>query len=158
MMQDDNQKNLLLAIVLSVAVLLGWQMFYAGPKMKQEQERLQRQQQTQTQQPAGGQGQSSGAPVVQPGGSAPPVPGTAQSSATLVTREAALKTSPRVAIDTPSLKGSIALKAPASTTSCSPSIVSRSTPTARTLCCFRRLSHRIPISQSTAGSGVAARR
>ena len=30
-MQDqDNQKNLLLAIVLSVAVLLGWQMFYAG--------------------------------------------------------------------------------------------------------------------------------
>ena len=36
---QDNQKNLLLAIVLSVAVLLGWQFFYAGPKLKEEQER-----------------------------------------------------------------------------------------------------------------------
>lgn len=111
MMQDDNQKNLLLAIVLSVAVLLGWQVFYAGPKMKQEQERHQRQQQTQTQpQPVGGQGQSGGAPAVQPGTSAPPVPGSAQSGEALVTREAALKNAPRVAIDTPSLKGSISLK------------------------------------------------
>ena len=43
MLQDqDNQKNLLVAIVLSVAVLLGWQMFYAGPKLKEEQERRQR--------------------------------------------------------------------------------------------------------------------
>ena len=33
MQQDqDNQKNLLLAIVLSVGVLLAWQVFYAGPK------------------------------------------------------------------------------------------------------------------------------
>ena len=40
MLQDqDNQKNLLLAIVLSVAVLLAWQIFYAGPKLKEEQER-----------------------------------------------------------------------------------------------------------------------
>lgn len=108
MMQDENQKNLLLAIVLSVCVLLGWQMFYAGPKMKQEQERVQRQQQTQ---PAGGQGQAGGgAPVVQPGGSAPPVPGTAQSGAGGLTREAALKVSPRVAISTPSLRGSVSLR------------------------------------------------
>ena len=40
MYQDkDSQKNLLVAIVLSVAVLLGWQVFYAGPKLKEEQER-----------------------------------------------------------------------------------------------------------------------
>ena len=39
-MQDkDSQKNLLLAIVLSVAVLLGWQLLFAGPKLKEEQER-----------------------------------------------------------------------------------------------------------------------
>ena len=50
MPQDqDHQKNLLLAIVLSVAVLLAWQMFYAGPKLKDEQERRQRAQQEQTQ-------------------------------------------------------------------------------------------------------------
>ena len=49
-MQDkDNQKNLLLAIVLSVAVLLAWQFFYAGPKLKEEQERQARSQQEQTQ-------------------------------------------------------------------------------------------------------------
>jgi YidC/Oxa1 family membrane protein insertase len=110
MMQDENQKNLLLAIVLSVCVLLGWQVFYAGPKMKQEQERLQRQQQTQTQ-PVGGQGQAGGtAPAAQSGGSTPALPGAAQSGAGQLTRDAALKASPRIAIDTPSLKGSIALR------------------------------------------------
>ena len=36
----DSQKNLLVAIVLSVAVLLGWQVFYAGPKLKEEQEQI----------------------------------------------------------------------------------------------------------------------
>ena len=48
-MDQDNQKNLLVAIVLSVAVLLMWQMFYAGPKLKEDQERRQRIQQEQTQ-------------------------------------------------------------------------------------------------------------
>ncbi len=31
--QPDQQKNLILAIVLSMAVVFGWQYFYAGPKM-----------------------------------------------------------------------------------------------------------------------------
>ena len=62
MPQDqDHQKNLLLAIVLSVAVLLAWQMFYAGPKLKDEQERRQRAQQEQT------QAKPSAAPTVAPG-------------------------------------------------------------------------------------------
>ncbi len=107
MQQDDNQKNLLLAIVLSVAVLLGWQVFYAGPKMEQERAR---QQQTQhPQQSAPGQA-SQGVPGQAPGVGAPPVPGAAQPGAPVVTRDAALKASPRVAVETPSLKGSIALK------------------------------------------------
>ena len=46
---QDNQKNLLLAIVLSVGVLLAWQVFYAGPKLKDDQERRQRIQQEQSQ-------------------------------------------------------------------------------------------------------------
>src|SRR5690348_17700150 len=62
MPQDqDHQKNLLLAIVLSVAVLLAWQMFYAGPKLKDEQERRQRAQQEQT------HTKPSAAPTVAPG-------------------------------------------------------------------------------------------
>ena len=55
-MQDkDSQKNLLLAIVLSVSVLLAWQLLFAGPKLKEEQERRARsqQEQTQTSQPGG---------------------------------------------------------------------------------------------------------
>ncbi len=55
-MQDkDSQKNLLLAIVLSVSILLAWQLLFAGPKLKEEQERRARlqQEQTQTTQPGG---------------------------------------------------------------------------------------------------------
>jgi YidC/Oxa1 family membrane protein insertase len=112
-MQDqDNQKNLLLAIVLSVSVLLFWQLFYAGPKLKDDQERRQRlqveQTQTQTNQPGG-------APKVAPEtvpGTAPTMGGVLPSSGStaVVTREAALQASPRVPISTPSLHGSIALK------------------------------------------------
>ena len=35
--QPEQQKNLILAIVLSMAVVFGWQYFYAGPKLKEEQ-------------------------------------------------------------------------------------------------------------------------
>src|SRR5262245_51960167 len=103
--QPENQKNLLLAIVLSIGVLLAWQFFYATPKLKEEQERLKRAQQQTTQQPVG---TAPGVPAA--GGQAPAVPG-ATPAATSVTREAALRESPnRLAINTPSLKGSIALK------------------------------------------------
>jgi YidC/Oxa1 family membrane protein insertase len=113
MQQDDNQKNLLLAIVLSIGVLLGWQYFYAGPKLKEEQARRTAQQAEQKQDPAqspGGQPPVA-APGTAPGAPGAPaaVPGTAP-AVTIRTRDAALKASPRVTIDTPSLKGSIALR------------------------------------------------
>ena len=117
MQHDDNQKNLLLAIVLSVGVLLAWQLFYAGPKMKAEQERAALQKATQVQQPGapaqpGTPAQpSSGQPTAAPGApSAVPGAPAAPALATLMTREMSLKSSPRVAIDTPNLRGSIALK------------------------------------------------
>jgi YidC/Oxa1 family membrane protein insertase len=107
MQQDqDHQKNLLLAIVLSVAVLLAWQMFYAGPKLKEEQERRLRTQQEQTQL------KPSGAPTATPG----EAPQVAAPSAVAPTapqnREAALHASAqgRVPLETPSLQGSIALQ------------------------------------------------
>ena len=50
----DQQRNLLLAVVLSMAVLLGWQLFYAAPRLKDEQARLRaQQQQSQTTAPKG---------------------------------------------------------------------------------------------------------
>jgi YidC/Oxa1 family membrane protein insertase len=110
--QPDNQKNLLLAIILSIGVLLGWQMFYAGPKLKEEQDRLKREKEVAAQQAPAAPGAATGglapaAPGTQPTG----VPGAIPGGATRVaTRDDALKSSPRAAIDTPSLKGSIALK------------------------------------------------
>jgi YidC/Oxa1 family membrane protein insertase len=107
---QDNQKNLLLAIVLSVGVLLAWQVFYAGPKLKDDQERRQRIQQEQSQvkeQPGG----AKTGPVTAPG--AVPQPGavvpSAAPAAPALTRDAALQTTARVRIETPSLRGSIAL-------------------------------------------------
>lgn len=123
---DENTRNLILAAVLSFAVLIAWQAFYGVPKMK-EQEAIQRaaQQQQIQQQQATGQPQTNvpqpgvapvsppvavGTPapaVGVPGAVAPPtsVPGTVGAS-----RDALLKASPRISIDTPSLTGSISLK------------------------------------------------
>ena len=108
MPQDqDHQKNLLLAIVLSVAVLLAWQMFYAGPKLKDEQERRQRVQQEQS------LGKQPGAaPTAAPGEQAQVALPSAAPASEAHSREAALRSSAqsRVRIDTPSLRGSIALQ------------------------------------------------
>ena len=125
-MQDDNQKNLLLAIVLSVIVLLGWQLFFINPKIKQEREtrelaaeRAKQQPQLPGQAPAPGTtpagGQVPGAPgqppqAVQPGTPPGTLPPPGVGPVAVVTREDSLKASPRVAIETPSLTGSIALK------------------------------------------------
>jgi len=104
----DN-KNTILAIVLSALVLLGWQYFFAVPQEKARQEQLQAQQQKQTV-PTPGQPGQVGQPPAQSG--TPEVPGqtNAPAAAAPVTREAALAGSPRVSIATDSLQGSIALK------------------------------------------------
>ena len=111
----DN-KNTILAIALSALVLIAWQYFYGIPHEKARQEQLQQQQAkqtapTQTAQPAGQTTQPSTAAQPQAPGNAPQVPGAAQSAAPAsIPRAEALSASTRVAIDTPSLKGSIALK------------------------------------------------
>ena len=105
MQQDDNQKNLLLAVALSAMVLLGWQLLFVNPRIKEEQQKKASQQQSQ---PVPGQTATPGAVPgsgVTPGAipSAPLVPLT-------TSREGALALSPRVAINSPGVKGSIALK------------------------------------------------
>jgi len=107
----DQQKNLLIAVALSMAVLIGWQIFYAGPKM-QEQQARERAKQEQTRSPippstAPGTRTESQPPVAMPEGA---VPGAAAPPAPVETRKQALAASPRLAIQTPSLTGSIALK------------------------------------------------
>jgi YidC/Oxa1 family membrane protein insertase len=109
----NDQKNMMLAIVLSAIVLIVWQVFFGMPHM-QQQKQQQQQQQTQTQPvtPPGTAPQP-GTPGTQPAPSqATPAPGQlpGQVPGQGMTREAALKASPRVAIETPRLGGSINLK------------------------------------------------
>jgi YidC/Oxa1 family membrane protein insertase len=105
-----DQKNTILAIVLSALVLIAWQIYFGVPQMeKQKQTQQQQQAQERSQQPP---------PLPQQPGAtqAPSAPGTApqatQPGATAqpMTRDATLAASPRVRIETPSLSGSIALK------------------------------------------------
>jgi YidC/Oxa1 family membrane protein insertase len=102
----NDQKNMLLAIVLSAVVLIGWQVFFGLPNMQQQK---QQQQQTQVTPPGAptpdGQPAPSGAPAP---GQAAPAPGVVPGQT--LTREAALKASPRLGIETPRVAGSINLK------------------------------------------------
>jgi YidC/Oxa1 family membrane protein insertase len=107
---DENNRNFILAIILSVGVLFGWQYFFVpkhGPQPAGTQ--MTEQQQQQSQQPA-----EPGPPQPSAEGIAP-VPagaGLRPGAAPTVTqtRDEALASTPRVAIDTPSIKGSINLK------------------------------------------------
>ncbi|MCZ8375582.1 MAG: membrane protein insertase YidC [Beijerinckiaceae bacterium] len=106
-MQSEDNRNLLLAIVLSVGVMVGWNYFYGAPKIDQQRQAAQ---QTQAAQPPAGQAPSSTVlPSGAPAATAPAAQPPAGSVAALVTREAALARSPRVRIETPSLTGSIAV-------------------------------------------------
>ena len=109
MMNREDNKNLLLAIVLSAVVLLGWNYFYGVPQMEQQRKAAQ---QIQPAQP----GVVTPTPGVAPGAAAPGVatpnavtPGTVPALPGAVTREAALEASPRVTIDTPRMMGSLSL-------------------------------------------------
>ena len=109
---NDN-KNTILAIVLSAIVLIAWQYFFGMPQYEKQRQQQQQQQQAQQQgapqqpgQPAPG---TDGRPQPQTG--APPVPGQqAAPAGPQLSREAVIAASPRVPIHTPRIEGSIGLK------------------------------------------------
>jgi YidC/Oxa1 family membrane protein insertase len=108
-------KNTILAIVLSLIVVVGWQYFIGYPQMeKQRQEALLKQQQQAQVQPAMPASPATPATPATPGAppGTPTAPGNAASSAQplVQAREALIAASPHVAIDTPRLNGSIDLK------------------------------------------------
>jgi YidC/Oxa1 family membrane protein insertase len=102
----DN-RNFLIAIVLSIAVLLGWQIFIAGPQMQKAQ-----QQQELAQQQAAENAPAPGAATTTAGGAAATAGGAAPvgtTAAPTLTRDAALAETPRIPIATDALTGSISL-------------------------------------------------
>ena len=93
-----DQKNFIVAIVLSVVIMLGWQQLFPAKHTPPQQQATE--QTTPNAPPAG---------AMQP--SAPGAPSSAQPAGEqTMTREEALAVSPRVTFSTPELLGSIALK------------------------------------------------
>jgi YidC/Oxa1 family membrane protein insertase len=107
-----DQKNTLIAIVLSALVLIGWQIFFGLPQVE-KQKQIQQQQAQERSQPAPGAPpqQQTGTPAQPTPGTAPQAPGQPSTvPGQTVTREAALAASPRIQLDTPRLAGSVSLK------------------------------------------------
>ena len=108
----DN-RNTILAVILSGLVLIAWQYFYNMPQM--ERQRAQTQAQTELNKPAPQTAAGSttpGSSTPQPGGAPSATTPAGQPGATqpVVSRDAAIEASSRVKIETPRLSGSIALK------------------------------------------------
>ena len=98
-MQENNNRNTIIFVIAAVAILIGYQFFVLDPASKKRNAELARQKaaavETQAALPKGAPG------VAVPGAA----PGTL-----VVPREQAAAASPRTAIDTPSLAGSVSLR------------------------------------------------
>src|ERR1700722_3725665 len=111
----DN-RNTILAVILSGLVLIAWQYFYNVPQM--EKQRAAQQAQSEMVKPATGAASTAPSPATpatapQAGAINAPSPTTPAQPATaaaVIDREAAIAATPRVKIDTPRLIGSISLK------------------------------------------------
>jgi YidC/Oxa1 family membrane protein insertase len=108
-------KNTILAIVLSLIVVVGWQYFIGYPQMeKQRRDALLKQQQQEQTQPGTAQPATPVTPATParpaPSSGAPAAAPATSAQALAQTREAVIAASPHVAISTPRLNGSIDLK------------------------------------------------
>src|SRR5580693_4185691 len=97
-------RNTILAIVLSLLVVVGWQYFIGYPQMERQRQQAELKQQEQAQTQPGATQPNAAQPGV-PAGSAPAVPSAAAPSALppSASREAVIASSPRIAVDTPRL-------------------------------------------------------
>ncbi|RVU18770.1 membrane protein insertase YidC [Methylobacterium oryzihabitans] len=101
----NDKTNMIIAVVLSLAVLLGWNYFVSAPQVER-----QRQQQLaqQAAQPRPATSPQEGGPSAPLPGTLPGAPGGQASAAQ--PRDQAVAASPRIRIDTPALSGSVALR------------------------------------------------
>ncbi len=104
-------RNTILAVILSGLVLIAWQYFYNIPTMEKQRAAQQAQlAQQQTTNPASPTPASpSATPSAAGTPSQAPIPGGPATNAPVQSRAAAIAAGPRVKIDTPSISGSIAL-------------------------------------------------
>ena len=156
-------KNTILAIVLSLIVVVGWQFFVGYPQMEKQRQR--------------GAAQAAGAGAAparrkQPGAAlpatrrhnrrrAPPVPGGSAAAVGAIGRATPRCGCHGIATHVRSrprrLTAASTSRAPASTTSRSSNTARRSIPIRRRSCCSRRRARRTPITRSSAGCRRPAR-
>jgi len=110
----DN-RNTILAVILSGLVLLAWQYFYNVPQM--ERQRAQTAMQNELAKPAPAAGSAttpsttpSSGPAPAPAANTPAASQPAAGTPAVVNRDAAIAATPRIKIDTPRVSGSISLK------------------------------------------------
>ncbi len=106
---NETNRNMIIAIALSVVVIFGWQFFVAGPQL----ERAQRQAQIAAEQAAAANPGLATSTTTTTTSAAAPEGAGASAATTAATsfadRDAALAASQRIEIETPALKGSINL-------------------------------------------------
>jgi len=107
---NDNNRNTILAVILSGLVLIGWQYFFAVPQMEKQRAAEQAQSElAKNAKPA----EPSANNAATPGAgtdTVPPSVNQPSSIGVVISRDEAIAASPRIKIQTPSITGSIALK------------------------------------------------
>src|SRR6516225_5542790 len=148
----SEHKNTILAIVLSLLVIVGWQYFIGYPQMeRQRQETQLKQSQSQ---PGATQSATPQPNAAQP--ATPEVPGTPKTGATsaqtqAASREAVIASSPRIPIETPRLGGSIDLKGGRIDDLTLTQYREETNPKSPRSCCFSRRARRGPSILNSAG-------
>ncbi len=105
----DN-RNTILAVILSGIVLIAWQYFYNMPQMERQRATQQAQSELTKTQPQAANPAAPAAPAAPATSANTPAQTPVAATVPIVARDAAIASSPRVKIDTPRLTGSIALK------------------------------------------------
>jgi YidC/Oxa1 family membrane protein insertase len=108
-LMTDN-RNTILAVILSGLVLIAWQYFYNVPQMEKQRTEAQKQAELQKSTPQATPGTTPQAgPTPAPSATAPATTQPA-SAAPVISRAAALEATPRIRIESPRISGSISLK------------------------------------------------
>jgi YidC/Oxa1 family membrane protein insertase len=102
----ENNKNFILAIALSLAVLIGWQVLYMRPAAERARQQQAIEAMRNPQTPPASETSMPGGPAGAPDAAMP----GASPAVAFASRDAAIASSPRVKIDSPALLGSINLK------------------------------------------------
>ncbi|QQS14406.1 MAG: membrane protein insertase YidC [Rhodospirillales bacterium] len=103
------QRNLILAIALSVAIIVGWQLVFQPSAEQRAQQQREQQARDQRQQQAPGVPSPAGVPTPPGAPGAPSAGGTPSPAAPAMDRAQALRLTDRVRVTTPQIDGSISL-------------------------------------------------